>query len=631
MTTRLPVVTTAAPATTAAPVTTAVPTTPAPAVILAPPPPSANAPFPAALVGPVPAVAGSPPELDVIDLYTAFSEDLSAPDVVVRFKAPFSLPGAAYKVSILIGDPTGRRLRVSMVSPGGSAKPKGLIETYDGVSWKEGGATSATFDTGGFVIVRVPFAAAPAGGSVWAEIREAGNETPLRVTPFYARDALFATAVPKGSLPTSVWARATTADGAPVADPVSMPPGPTVTVGDGLVGVAYASTDPTDLLGSPVTEVVDNLRIAPNFDNGAVVNDLVRIDRNTGTLTLLDGFGIPPTDKSGDRSWVVAGFPAGQSTAAAMLLFDLPKMAAALGIELGAETTGIGLSRTFVLADGRVVTVDTVLGTSKWFDLGPAPAVPVADTTIPAQTDATVSSGPAPGVLAAGVAGVLVLVLLGLLLVRRRGRRAAAAQAEAERAASDPITSGIDRVPWARDDGAVTARATAEIEQIKLATGAVPVIATLADLAPADPEPAAEPGGGGVAGATDAPTGWPVGGASPTGAFGSAGSSMPAVVVLAGEPARELAARERTPPMGTPAVDDPVAVDADADADNAGAAGATAVGAVPAPEGSADAPDREDDRPPAGPAAKVDPFAALAAFDLEVTALKDRLDQLDEE
>jgi hypothetical protein len=94
---------------------------------------------------------------------------------------------------------------------------------------------------------------------------------------------------------------------------------------------------------------------------------------------------------------------------------------------------------------------------------------------------------------------VIVLGVLLLLVSRRRRRR----RASDEDALADD--SGLDRVPWARDDGLVTARATAEIEAIR-ATGTVPAITDLfaptdadtethtkADTEAEEPPPAPEP------------------------------------------------------------------------------------------------------------------------------------------
>src|SRR5262249_6165092 len=98
-------------------------TTPAPSVATLPEGGATD--FPGSLVRPVPA-ADVPIERAMSDVYVKPSGDPNRPDVVVQFRAPFPLPSHAYRVSILVGDPQGARLRVSMIDSG-----------VDSVTWKE--------------------------------------------------------------------------------------------------------------------------------------------------------------------------------------------------------------------------------------------------------------------------------------------------------------------------------------------------------------------------------------------------------------------------------------------------------------------------------------------------------------
>jgi hypothetical protein len=482
-------VTTAHVATTAAP-TTAAPTTAAVTPSSSPLVASSNAPFPAPVVGPIPPAGGSPghlAELAMTDVYVAPSLDESAPQVVVQFKAPFSLPNASYKVSVVVGDPAGARVRASLVSANAKATPTGTVESWDGGAWHTAGSTDASF-TGTSAVITVPFGTAPPGGSVWVEINEGAMATPTVTSPYFDRDALVGTATP-GVQHAGTVARVTKADGTPRSEVAVVAGPPVVTLQQSTVSVSYDQAAPDQILGQRVTEATDDLRIAGSFENGAVVTDFVRINRTDGTLTLYDGNGAVPEDRSGDRSWVAPGTTGvAAGSGAATLQFDLDAIARALGITIGDDTTGIGLTRTFALADGRIVTADGVLATPRWFGLAAPPPTTAAPAPAGPETATVAVASPETSrgrvLVVAGVV-LLALVALGVLIARRR-RRTTVGVAALPPVGRAPTTSSVaavpavgagDRVPWHRDDGDITARGTAEIQAVRLrATGSVPVV-----------------------------------------------------------------------------------------------------------------------------------------------------------
>jgi hypothetical protein len=325
---------------------------------------------------------------------------------------------------------------------------------------------------------------------------------------------------------------------------------------------------------------------------------------------LFDGFSATPTDKSGDRAWITSTSPAGGKAGTGTITFSRTALGAALGVELPPGTpatmyrVGFGLMRTILLADGRVITAEAVVGTDAWFGLGPEPTAPTT-TVVAAPSIAVVDAGDErlPIYVGAGAAAVIVLGVL-LLLVSRRRRRA-----RGEEDALLVDDGGLDRVPWGRDDGLVTARATAEIEAIR-ATGTVsaitdtpPAPGSAIDPAATAPKVAAEPA---------EPTGSAV--ASPVAPFVDATAVRPEATEAteateAKEPSEPVAAAETTavhpeatetrPPTET---------------------GATTDATAAAPDAS-----------PVAELAERDPMAALAALDLQVSAFRTRLDDLEDE
>lgn len=417
--------------------------------------------FPAPLVAPVPPAEGGP-ELSIADLYQQPGPDATTTNVVIRYRAPFALPATAYRASVLVGDPGGVRLRASFVSTGAgpgttgttagttgatkgttagttpgttpgtipgatgaTGQTTGIVETSDGSTWRDAGTTTASFDPAGTVTIAVPLASAPPGGAVWAEIVQGQATTPTRSTPFYSRDAFFGT-VKAGTLPTSSFGVVTKPDGTRLADVAKLPEGPLLSVVNQSVSVTYDTPPPLQVLGQNVTQAIDSVQIAPSFEGGAVVTDFVRINRSDGSIGLYDGFNATPIDRSGDRAWLRNGLTAGSPGAPVTVTFDLRAITSALALA-APDNIAFGLSRTFVLADGSVVTAAPVLGTSAWFNEPPKAAT---TSTAPTGTSAASSRDQLPLIIGAVIGVVVVFALLALLLARRR--RSSGPEPEAE-------------------------------------------------------------------------------------------------------------------------------------------------------------------------------------------------------
>ena len=576
----------------------------------APPPPTAtDTPFPASLVAPVPPVEGAP-DTAITDLYVTDGATPEEPDVVVQFREPFTFAGTPYRVGVVIGDPNGTRLRTWLISNGPENLPYGRVERFEAGSWAELGATPVRFENG-LMVITVPITEAPAGGAVWAEIVENDASTPSHTTPYFSRDALFG-AADAGTVPSAVFGRVFGLDGIS-AEPVELPTGGTlVAVGD-QIAVDYPDPPPSEVDGQEVTTAVDIVRIAPDYDGGAIIANFVRLDRTTGEVGLYDGFSPVPIDKSGDRSWLVAA-PAPREAGA--LILDRAAIVTALGLPDDGAGIALGVSRELALEDGRLVTAEGVLATDAWLDLAPASALPeVTTTTVAAggetqQVDET-RQDRLPLLIGAGV-GIVVLLLLVVLLRRRSNRRA-----EIEHvAAAGGDGPKQDRMPWGSTDGDLIITTTHEFDAL------IPADATpLPGPAPVDPSPVpTAPAGSGVRILAD-----PVGGAP---APEPAPPIPPAVVEpspvepavpepSAAEPSAP-SALDREPAWGTAAVAGTVASSGDATGEPSSEVG---------PAVDADDEDEPDEPRPLDPG-RVDPMAALSALDEDMAELRRRVASL---
>ena len=436
--------------------------------------------FPAPLVGAVPA-AEVPVERQMTNLYMTASTEPARPQVVVQFKAPFALPARQWRVSVVVGDPGGAQLRASLVYNGAGVvswkaekapmPPTGAAWNYQPVwSTIEANDTDARFSASGMAVVALPLAQAPEGQAVWAEVETGNDGRQLTVSPYYSRAAMFGE-VPMGQLPSAGVGAVTDADGNHSGQFVSLPAGPVLSLENKAIKVRFAETEPTMVAGQKVTKAYDFIRIAPTFNKRAVVTDVAFIDRTAGEIKLLDGFSVPPLDKSDGGRWLASGLAPGAPSGPATLQLDLAGVAQALGFEWSPSASGLGVRREYVLDDGRHVVGEAVLATVSWLgadqvaglDQASVPDSPPVQPLLDQAQDAT-----APQSLTliglAVVAAVLVLASVALT-VRRRRRRARGD-------AADQLTALASETRQRR-----------AVIRHERETGQVPVVA---DLEPAD-------------------------------------------------------------------------------------------------------------------------------------------------
>lgn len=441
-------------------------------------------PFPAPLVGPVPA-AEAPVERLMTNVYVTASTDSQRPQVVVQFKSPFTLPTRPYRVSVLLGDPAGAQLRSSLIGNGAGvvswkaekapAPPAGSnSSTPPAWTTVDSNDTDASFSASGLVAITVPLKDAPDGPAVWAEIESGSDGKQVSVSPYFSRPAMFNEVSP-GQLPSSIVGAVMNSDGTPSGQNVTLPAGPVLSLSDKAIQLQSADRPPTQLAGQKVEKAYDFVRIAPSFNKRAVVTDYVFIDRSSGEVKLLDGFTVPPSDRTGRSEWVRTGLPQGDPGAPGQLQFDLQGISRALGIQMSTNATGFGLRREYVLADGRRVVAEAVLGTVSWLgadqiagiDQAAAPEPPPVGPLVEADQTDTATKILTIGGIAVGV--LLVVLAAVIIVVRRRRRRARGDAADL-----------LDAI------AVETQQHRAVLREERRATGQVPIVVI-------DPEPAASP------------------------------------------------------------------------------------------------------------------------------------------
>ena len=419
----------AAPGVGVAQTTPATPATPFPRSIVAFPPASA-----AGTAQPALAIQ----TLAAADAVAGGSEGTRA--VTVGFAAPFVLPAGRYRVSVVVGDPTGAQTRASLTATGGVST--GTLETStDGTRWTAKGATRATF-VDDSVTVDVPVGAASPEAAVWVEAEIDDDAAQSTRSPVYSLDALLGRSA-DGKLPATTWGRSTAT---PDAAAISLPgAAPTLSVDNQALIVDETAAAPTKVDGQAVVAVSDQVTFMPSYTAAGTVPGVVDINRTTGEVLALEAAPGAPVNRTGDGSWLVTGLPVTNPSAPGQVVIDLEGIATAFGFSLDAEATGIGLQRTVTLADGTVVVGSTVLGVLGWFQGASVPTEAAPSSVAPAATPAGGSNRTTVLVAAGGVA--LVLVLAAVVVTRVRRRRTPVFDGSAEPIVEKPVVTPVESEP----------------------------------------------------------------------------------------------------------------------------------------------------------------------------------------
>lgn len=365
--------------------------------------------------------------------------------VTVGFATAFSLPSGRYRVSIVVGDPTGARQRASLVSVGGATS--GTIETSsDGGTWTSKGATRATFDADS-VTIDVPVGGAVASAALWAEAELGTDVTQATRSPAYALGAVLGQS-PDGRMPGTSWARtAVPGEGSAGTDaPFVEIPGspPTVSVDNQALVVDETSKPPTRVGDQTVVNVIDSITFMPTYTAAGTVAAVIDINRTTGVVQALELSSGAPVDRSGDSMWLISGLSPIAPGAPGEIVIDLEKVAAVLGFGLDPDALGIGLQRTVTLANGGVVVGAAVQGTLGWFQ-GASVPVGAVPSSVDQPAAATTADHRRPALLVGSIAAVLVLVgLVAIGLRRRRSGRAPDRTIGRAGQSPDAALSGLD-------------------------------------------------------------------------------------------------------------------------------------------------------------------------------------------
>ena len=339
--------------------------------------------------------------------------------MTVGFATAFALPSGRYRVSIVVGDPTGARQRASLVSVDGATS--GTIETSsDGRAWTSKGATRATFDTDS-VTIEVPVGGAVPSAALWAEAELGTDVTQATRSPAYALGAVLGQS-PDGRMPGASWARqAVPGEGSAGADAsfIAIPGSPpTLSVDNQALVVDETSNPPTQVGDQAVVNVIDSITFMPTYTAAGSITAVIDINRTTGVVQALELSSGAPVDRSGDSTWLISGLSPIAPGAPGEIVIDLEKVASVLGFGLDPDALGIGLQRTVTLAHGGVVRAAAVQGTLGWFQGASVPVEAAPSSVV--QPAAPTSDHRRPALLVGSIAAGLVLVGLVAIGLRRR-------------------------------------------------------------------------------------------------------------------------------------------------------------------------------------------------------------------
>ena len=402
---------------------------------------AAPTPFPRPLLAfvPVPASGPADPALAIQTVAAGEGSGVGTGGdrrVTVGFASSFTLPAEPYRVSVVWGNPGGAQTRASLVSSVGSTS--GVVETStDGRTWKDAGATTATF-TDDAVAIDAALGDAANGTGLWVQAQLGQDAARLVTTPVFSLDAVVGRTT-DGGLPATSWGSTGVAAGTNPATTSASPVAfgtavPTLTVDNQALIVTDPSAAPTEVAGQAVTSVVDEVTFMSGYTPSGTVSGVVQIDRTAGTIRALSGSTGLPEDRTGSGSWVVKGLaaPPASSTAPVTVTLDLVGVTKALGVPLDASGTGLGLRRKVALADGSVVVGLPVTATVGWFQTAAVPTEAPPGTLaleVAASDAASNTSNATTALVAAGVV-VVVLVVVALVFMVRRRRRVATVQAD---------------------------------------------------------------------------------------------------------------------------------------------------------------------------------------------------------
>ena len=436
-----------------------------PTTVASPAPPTASpaptVPAPEAAI-PVP----PPPPLPPLDLATlsVVGEVPPAPGATVKvrvsFRSPFSPPEADYRLSVLVGDPLGARIRVSLLADAGN--PVGRVEAGNGFSWTPLGATPVEL-VDDAVVLHVPTEGIAPGAAVWAEA-VLGPEPPVvpPATPTYPWAAFIGEST-DGAQVAGRWGWTATPDDRAFYEPVPVPGEPAnLRVLNGALIVEFPDRVPEAVLGQPVVGAVTYVRVGSEVDRET--SDHLLINRITGVVQLVDGAGGTPVEVPEEESWLGEGLPGDDRGGPGSVSVDLEQVGRALGVPVEPGSFRIRADQVYSLADDRRVVVSGVTAPLAWFEGAVAGGGAPGTTPLPAVSGSAGGAGDEldwrPILVGGGIGLALVLaVAVPAGVVRRRRRRREAELVAAARSSGPLLRVGPAPAEVPRSaPGAVTAR-----------------------------------------------------------------------------------------------------------------------------------------------------------------------------
>ncbi len=405
--------------------------------------------FPAPVVAPVdPASADL--RVAVVAFYGGEESSAEQPAVVVQLAGDATALPSGSRVSVLSGDPAGEQARTSMVLIDG--EPTGVLETSsDGLVWEGQADAQVDFTADGAVLLELP--ESQVSGPAWIEV-----ETPdgaSFTTGAYPLPVVLGFGEP-GALSTATLTSEQAPDGSNTVATVTLDSVPELQLGSQGITVSSASAPPTELDGVGVTQVVDSVRIAPDYTSSTRVPFFATIDQASGDVQLWETHdGLP--GPAGIPASTFVTTPLSPDGEGSTITIDRARLLEAVGLAPDDEDVAIGITRTVILDDGRQLIAEGPVGTVAWFGGSTTPVETpegVATTVavrIAESSSADEDGGPSVPVLAGAV--LLLTLLIGVAVWSARRSRRARVDAKTLDAMGKVVKTGPEDSRSAPDPG----------------------------------------------------------------------------------------------------------------------------------------------------------------------------------
>jgi hypothetical protein len=374
---------------------------------------------------------------------TSFWVDAESSRVVIELASPLIVPESGnYRLSVLMGDPSAGRVRLSLQSTAGSIE--GRAEEGDGEDWSSLEPVGVGVE-GSQVFIEIPSDYVGDDAQIWVE---AGLDVDGEQSGYTSPVFPWADMVePSGQTMHTASMAWSVAGEQPPPGAVEISSVLALTADDEVLQITYDAPVPTEIGGIEVVNAVDVVRVAEQVDGRAATPFLIAIDHGESSVALLDGTAALPAEIPSDGEWIRRGVPSSGIAAGDAVEIGIAGLLGVVDVE--ADRVGFGVARSMTLVDGTVVRADGAVASLVWLQTEPRPDEPATPATTAVPADEADSSGSSDSGIPVGLI-MIVVVVVGIsvafwFFMRDRERRHEEASSGPMLRPSQPVTPGSDR------------------------------------------------------------------------------------------------------------------------------------------------------------------------------------------